>query len=460
MVRRLFALAALSGSLFVSTESDLFAQGSAGKTTTAKPGPAAPAAAKPAPPAADPAVNKVLEDWYAASKNIKKLEGEHKRYVYQYAFGVLKQSEGQFYYESPDKGRIDLSAVKVKDGQELEKVHPFNGKSVKFAVQSDVPERWICDGKQILQIDDAKKEVQQFSIPPEGQGQNIMDGPLPFLFGMPPEKAHQRFMLRLLKQDTKKVTLQALPKWQQDAANYKSAVIILERSTMLPEAVQLIDPAETTETVFTFPKITKNPSKPITAFLRIPGSDPFKPNLKDYKFVSAGASEPIAKGPKTDPAAIAVPSVVGLDHEEAQKVLEKSGFKVKVYEGEPADTPQLAFHVYRQEPLAKASLKKGETVRLLTYKEPKINLTEGKQGATTAAGGVPKVIGMNFQEAKQRLEKAGYKVKFVKGDLAESEDEVHTVQDQAPKAGVKLEPEATVTLKLLIDNVDADKSGK
>ena len=474
MVRYLFALTALFGLVTLCANSSLYAQS---KPLTGKPAATPPkSGAAPATPAkpviqqtkaeapaqpANPALDKILEDWYASSKNIKKLEGEHIRFVYEYTFGTVKQAEGEFYYEAPDKGRIDLSGTKVKDGSEVDKASAIDGKPLKFKVQSDTPERWVCDGKQVLQIFDAKKEVMQFSIPPEGQGQNIMDGPLPFLFGMPPEKAHQRYLLRLIKQTPQTCVIQALPKWQQDAANYKWAVIMLEPKTMLVQAVQMIDPAETTETVYTFPKITKNPSKPLSAFLRIPGSDPFKPNLKGYKFLTAGDGEQVAatkpsEAPKA--AGDALPSVVGLEHSKAKDILEKKGYQVQFFKGDPANTPQLSYHVYRQIPEAKQALKKGEVVKLVVYTEPQIALTEGKQDGAAATGLVPKVIGLGHSEAKQKLEKAGYKVKMIRGDLARTEDDLHTVQDQAPRAGTKLDAEGTVTLKLFIDAQDASGS--
>lgn len=467
MFRRLIAITALFGVTAFCADSALYGQAKPAPAKPANPparGAVAPAgAAQPAAKVekADPVLEKILQDWYASSKNIKKLEGEHKRFVYDYTFLTVKQAQGEFYYEAPDKGRIDLDGTKVKDGTAVDKVSAIDGKGLKFNAESDVPERWICDGKQVLQIFDAKKEVMQFSIPPEGQGEHIMDGPLPFLFGLPPEKAHQRYQMRLIKQTANTIVMQAIPKWQQDAANYKWAVIMLEPSSMMVQAVQLMDPAETTETVYTFPKITKNPSRSWVRFLGVPGSDPFKPNLKGYKIVTAGRDEQVAgakpqEGPK--PADDTLPSVIGLEHAKAKDVLEKKGYKVEFFKGDPANTPQLQYHVYRQIPEAKKALRKGETVKLVVYTEPQVNLIEGKKGDAAAAGMVPKVTGLSHSQAKQKLEAAGYKVKMIRGDMARSEDALHTVQDQSPQAGAKLDPESTVTLKLYIDAEDAKSS--
>ncbi|HAD58541.1 MAG TPA: hypothetical protein DCG12_04810, partial [Planctomycetaceae bacterium] len=62
-------------------------------------------------------------------------------------------------------------------------------KGQPYELISDIPQRWICDGKQLISIDDKQKEAQIHLLPPEMRGDNIMNSPLPFLFGLPPEKA-------------------------------------------------------------------------------------------------------------------------------------------------------------------------------------------------------------------------------------------------------------------------------
>jgi len=458
MSRRFFALIAMWGLLLLGIGAESPAQ-----QKGAAPGPAA----RPAPQA-DAELDRVLTNWYAASKDIKKLEGKHQRFAYDYTFGVCKLAEGEFYYLAPDKGRIDLEATRIDPKQKtVSKVSAIDGKQLEFTVEADAPERWICDGKQILQIHDAQKEVMQFEIPKEGQGQNIMDGPLPFLFGMPPDKAKQRYKMQLVTSNATGYVLRVLPRWQQDAANYKWAVVMLDAKTMLPMAVQLIDPSETTETVYKFLNTEKNGSGGIARFLRVPGSDPFKPNLKGYKFMTAAElenakskatakTEPEPKKPAAQPTGAVVPSVIGLDHEKATEILQKSGYQVKLYKGDPAEGPQLTHHAYKQDPPAKSPLAKGEIVKVVLFTEPAIAQTQGQKGAPS--GVVPNVVGLNFEVAKTRLEKAGYRVKFFPGDRAASEAEVHEVQAQAPKAGTKADADTVISLKLYIDEADVKKA--
>ncbi len=331
-----------------------------------------PAAAKEIrPPAntlrvqnASPALDKILKNWEIASSRTKSLEGEHFRYVYDLVFNVEKRAKGVFYYEAPDKGRIDLVGIKVAPGAVSEKKDPKT--NVPYKVESDRPEKWICDGRFIIQVNELDKTVERFPIPPDMQGANIINGPLPFLFGMPAEKAKQRFHLTLLKETDSRAWLRAKPKWKQDAVNYRQATIILDKKTYLPMAVQLIDPPGNKETVFTFPKLVPN-KKPNFLnifrgdFLR---GDPFAPKLRGYKVVTKSAT---SRPPQAKPNGPMVPSVIGFQWKEARKLLKQAGCTVKFSRGKAANRPELVYVVYQQNPLPSTPLVKGQSVVLTLY---------------------------------------------------------------------------------------------
>ncbi len=431
--------------------------------------------ARPAAPASEPdvALDVVLEEWYQSSKTIQKLEGKHSRFIYDYQWAVLKRADGEFYYESPDTGRIDLQPAKIAQGAKMDKVSPINGDKVSFVVQPDLPERWVCDGTQILEINDTEKSVTPYEIPKEARGSNIMDGPLPFLFGMPPERAKQRYTMKLVQSSASRYVIRVEPKWQQDAANYKWAVVVLERKTMMPEAVQMIDPAETTETVYTFPEVQKNPKKGnFISTLLNRNQDPFKPDLKGYKFIDSGKvaekksvveRDPKSKAPPTgDPV---VPSVIGLEFEEAKKILEARGYKAQFFKGKPANTPQQTFHAYEQVPAPKTQLAQGSIVKVQVFTEPPIETTKAvDRGADAPAKGgdrnglsMPNVRGLPFKDAEQRLKDGGYEVKFVRGRVAARPEDVFKVESQSPPAGTKMREGDTVTLTLFIAEPAAKK---
>lgn len=361
-----------------------------------------------------PQLLKILKDWEHSSAKLKKLQGEHVRWEYDYVFGVVKRNLGKFYYESPDKGRIDLKpdkdAVKPVSGKPPvdQRKHWENGKLVAFKIQEGQSERWYCDGQLITQVDEVAKTALQILIPKENQGERIIDGPLPFLFGMPADKAVLRFDLKLISNKDGKATIHAIPKLRADAANYRLAQIILDLDTYLPDAVRLIDPAGTKETVFLFKKMQAN-SLNIGAIF---GADPFVPNLKSYQVHRQGmgdradqdlngkrvvpaagvkASEkpslddrplPTEARPAVPPkkksstANVAVPSVVDLHYKQAQQTLLELGFTVKLKEGKTARRPDQVFRVEVQDPEPKTQLAPGEPVILWLYTKLESNAKE------------------------------------------------------------------------------------
>lgn len=328
----------------------------------------------------------VLKAWELASSKIQRLQGEHKRYVYDKVFNVEKRADGIFYYEAPDKGRIDIAPAKIAKGEASKRLDPKSQKP--FKLEADREERWICTGKEILQINDQEKTYEMYPIPPQHQGANIMEGPLPFLFGMPADKAKKRFKLTLVAETPVEVRLHAIPRWKSDAEGYREAEIILDKTQnrYLPKAVRLIDPSGNLETVYQFVDLQLNKRE---LFPAIWGKDPFHPPMKGYRLTmtqppqTAGqpprgrpTENPGGEGPKTAlevpqpgaaPTGPAVPSVVGFSWTNAEAILKKSGYTVKFKRGQPAAAEKLVFVVYDQTPKARTELKPGETVYLTLY---------------------------------------------------------------------------------------------
>ncbi|MEZ6059754.1 MAG: hypothetical protein R3C19_05275 [Planctomycetaceae bacterium] len=202
----------------------------------------------------DPVLWDLLEYWSKSSQEIRKLQGKHLRRVYDYTFEVEQDTEGNFYYEAPDKGRIDVHPIEitrqmVKDREEG-KIPSKRGRAGQpFKLEKGQSERWICDGEKIFDIDDERKEATVVQLPPQLQGANIMNSPLPFLFGLPPKNAVERFSLsfspgrdgspQVFKRGDRYAHIRAEPKLQQDQANWSRADIILDVQTFLPAHVRL-----------------------------------------------------------------------------------------------------------------------------------------------------------------------------------------------------------------------------
>ncbi len=319
------------------------------------------------------ALEKILENWERESAKIEKLEGNHLRREYDDVFQIEKKSEGRFYYEQPDKGRIDIAGMKIPEGAKSDKP---NDKGDFYALKPGQDERWICDGKRIFSIDENEKKYEVFPIPLERRGVNIMEGPLPFLFGMPAKVAKQRYFLKLLVNTPEQIIIAAKPRRRADAANYREAKIKLNPKTYLPEAVQLIHPSGNQSTVYIFSNVVANKNRGILG--GIFGKDPFTPDLDDYrlegKVVAVAGEEnvqrPVPKAAPVQQATFKVPNMVGHDFKSAEALLQKMGFQTKVWPGDPAEEPRLIHHVYQQVPVPGATAKKGQTVHLKLYIDP------------------------------------------------------------------------------------------
>ncbi|QDT93533.1 PASTA domain-containing protein [Gimesia algae] len=325
------------------------------------------------------ALEQILKNWENESAKIQKLEGNHLRREYDDVFQVEKKSEGKFYYEQPDKGRIDISGMKIPEGAKSDKP---NDKGGFYALKPGQDERWICDGKRIFSIDENEKKYEVYPIPLERRGVNIMEGPLPFLFGMPAKVAKERYFLKLLVNTPEQIIIAAKPRRKADAANYREAKIKLDPKTYLPAAVQLIHPSGKQSTVYIFSDVVANKNRIID---RIWGTDPFTPKLAGYRLegkVAAVPEEKKVERPVQQPiqrpvqqvpvqqATFKVPNMVGHDFQSAEALLQKMGFQTKVWPGDPADEPRLIHHVYQQVPVPGATAKKGQTVHLKLYIDP------------------------------------------------------------------------------------------
>jgi hypothetical protein len=227
-------------------------------------------------------LEQLLLAWEQESAKVKKLKGKFHRFVYDGVYFVENRAAGEFWYESPDQGRMDfgispLKPVSVKKGP--------NGEP--YTVQQDPLQRWICTGKEIFIIHDSEKLFDRIEIPPQQQGRNIMNGPLPFLFGMKAEQAKERYHLnlgaqhwpqgRVVEKDGQRTQLPpqihvvAVPKLDVDAREWSRAEVLLN-GRFLPTAIRLLDPTGNKETVYTFDAASLD-ANPLLPWLPNPFSD-------------------------------------------------------------------------------------------------------------------------------------------------------------------------------------------
>ncbi len=310
-----------------------------------------------------PQLKQVLEDWYQNTRTIKKLEGQHYKFDYEMTFNVETRGTGRFYYESPDRGRIDIEPTKIPAGAKSNRLDSKTNKP--FALMPAKQVKWLSTGKTIYKVLPGKKRAFVYPIPPANRGVNIMDGPLPFLLGMPPAKALQRFVLQIDRNTKTEVWLTVWPRWRTDRANYAKATIILVKTNhYLPRAVQLVNLGR--ETVYTFFKMEVNKKGPFPALFG--RRDPFKIDLRAYK-IESGIPKNVAKR-ESRPAnvkRVAVPDVSRMPYKQAQQKLRATGLNFSIRKGSIAANEKYAYYVERQSPPAKTLLPAGQKVVLVLY---------------------------------------------------------------------------------------------
>jgi TIGR03009 family protein len=324
----------------------------------------------------DPEVDQLLFDWSEHTKRIKNLAGKHYRSIRDFAYGAATLAEGRFYVDMPDRGRIDISnytPAEPKAGQEITYKAP-NGTKTKLKIQLEKNhEKWVCDGKVVRVINDTRRTYEEVPIPPGQQGANMIDGPLPFLLGMPPDKAKARYRFKLGNKspDGDAIWIEVKPRLPMDAAEWIRAYVLLNLKTYLPETVRLFNPAGTTETVYVFREIDTNKPGMLQSIF---SGDPFKPRTGGYRrevhaSQAAGLKDPEAIGPP-------MPLLIGDDPDRAKKSaskLQSRGYKVQFEPGPPARDASQIWHIAAQDPPATTPLRDGQTIVLRYYTAQTVN---------------------------------------------------------------------------------------
>ncbi|GLI36804.1 PASTA domain-containing protein [Geobacter hydrogenophilus] len=152
---------------------------------------------------------------------------------------------------------------------------------------------------------------------------------------------------------------------------------------------------------------------------------------------TTGTTAPSGQG-QTEPAAVTVPRVIGMEEQEAVNTLRGKGLQPQVERrASPDDRPGTVFH---QDPAAETSLSPGAGVILLVAKapEPEAPPPGGQQEPPPPKLiTVPKLAGKTLDDAKAALATAGLNVGTVEKRKT-GKSEPGTIIGQTPKAGSKL----------------------
>jgi len=221
----------------------------------------------------------ILEAWEQRTAKIKRMKGQFSQMEYDAVFKVEKRAVGKYWFEGPDKARLDFGADSKLPDPPQNKIG-----NVIYTVQAADPKVWICSGDEILDIDIKERTYDRVQIPVSSRGENIQNSPLPFLFGMKANEVIKRYRLAIGSMHDPangKVHIVAYPLVAAMRREFSRAEIVLDATTFHPTALKLWDPSGNKETVYVFYKPIVNDF--IGGILPL---STFKPRLSGYKLLN------------------------------------------------------------------------------------------------------------------------------------------------------------------------------
>ncbi len=206
--------------------------------------PPQPQVPAPLSPQEQAALDQLLAAWEARNAAVRTWSCTFRKWEYNTWSPVdakgerlaFSESAGELKYAAPDKGLF-----RVKESTQ------WNAETKRYeAVGSDHLEHWVCNGESIYQFDHTQRQLIERRLPPEMRGKAISDGPLPFVFGAKADTLKKRYWMRLITPPNvaDQIWLEALPRFQADAANFSKVELILQARDLMPFAIQIYKPGE------------------------------------------------------------------------------------------------------------------------------------------------------------------------------------------------------------------------
>jgi TIGR03009 family protein len=215
-------------------------------------------AAPPQPPALSPQeqaqLDQLLAAWEARNAAVRTWSCTFRKWEYNAwspadAAGerlAFAESTGELKYAAPDKGLF-----RVKESKQW---NP-DPKVLRYEVRTgEAGEHWVCNGESIYEFRHGTRQLVETKLPPEMRGKAISDGPLPFVFGAKADTLKKRYWMRIItpRDIRDQVWLEALPRYQADAANFSKVELILQSRDLMPFAIQIFKPGGQDRDVYQF----------------------------------------------------------------------------------------------------------------------------------------------------------------------------------------------------------------
>jgi TIGR03009 family protein len=195
-------------------------------------------------------LDQILIKWEKQSDKVKTFKCTFGRWEYDPTWGpkahdyLTSKGQGEIRYSAPDQGEFRVTEL-------LE----YDPKKVDYVRKKDGLDNWVCNGKAIFEFNSQKKQLIERRLPPEMRGKAISDGPLPFIFGAKADQLKRRYWMRdtTPKEEIgKTIWLEAVPRFQQDAANFQRATVVLNEADFMPYALRIFLPGGNSDTAYKF----------------------------------------------------------------------------------------------------------------------------------------------------------------------------------------------------------------
>jgi len=236
--------------------------------------------AVPQPPALSPqeqaALDQLLAAWETRNNAVRTWSCTFRKWEYNAwspadATGdrlAFAESTGELKYAAPDKGLF-----RVKESKQ------WSPEQRRYEIRGgDAGEHWVCNGESIYEFRHTERQLRETKLPAEMRGKAISDGPLPFVFGAKSDTLRKRYWMRLITLPgvADQIWLEALPRYQADAANFAKVELILQSRDLMPFAIQIFKPGGQDRDVYQFDPTTnlidkgldliRDFAKPVTPF--------------------------------------------------------------------------------------------------------------------------------------------------------------------------------------------------
>ena len=184
-------------------------------------------------------LDQVLKAWESKSQATNTLECKFERWHFDLMAapaGVhAHKATGEIKYANPDKGLFRVDSMMFYKGMQ-------EGKPQYGPNPNEYGEYWVCNGVELIEYERGKKKCNVQSLPPNMQGTQIFNSPLPFVFNLDAAKIKQRYWVKLMQSPKPNTFLiQAWPKLQEDRAQYKMVQVVLS-ADFEPEVLLMYAP--------------------------------------------------------------------------------------------------------------------------------------------------------------------------------------------------------------------------